>query len=253
MAENPAEELAHAITDLYEVFRKYKLHPHVEGCPHCVFDDDHRLLHSAPLRLMGPNEFRRYAWKAMTTWGDVDDFKHFLPRLLELLSQDAGGGWVNPEVVFGKLTYGEFRDWPCHEQDAVIHFAVALWKSVLAGFPNPFSVDSLLCGIALFQGDLQEYLNLWRPDESPAAALHFAGFIESDLQRKSPAGTWRLSSSWWKDRDEQAQQVIAWVVAPEQLASLEKAFFATRPNDPDALTLSQAVQRLESLRSDFGY
>jgi hypothetical protein len=40
----------------------------------------------------------------MTTWGNVDDFKHFLPRILELcIDHDLG---IHPFGIFGKLKYG---------------------------------------------------------------------------------------------------------------------------------------------------
>ncbi len=74
-----------AIERLYQVFSRYKVLGMVEGCPHCVSDEDKAKLHSKPLRKLEPDDVSRYSWKAMTTWGDVSDFKYFLPRLLEQL------------------------------------------------------------------------------------------------------------------------------------------------------------------------
>jgi hypothetical protein len=96
--------IANAIEDLYRVFAGCRLDPHVEGCPHCVSDRDHARIHSRPLRSLSGDDLGRYAFKAMTTWGNERDFRHFLPRILELLVSND----LDPptEVVLGKLAYG---------------------------------------------------------------------------------------------------------------------------------------------------
>jgi len=97
--------------DLYDVFNKYPLRQHVEGCTcGCIPPTAEAGLHRRPLREMEPNDLDRYAFKAMTTWGDVEDFKHFLPRLLELLVHKSF--IVDTEIVLGKLSYGHWEAWP---------------------------------------------------------------------------------------------------------------------------------------------
>jgi hypothetical protein len=77
--------LAEAIENLYRAFARYSLRKHVEGCPCCVRERDKRALESKPLRQLASSDLGRYAFKAMTTWGNQDDFRHFLPRIFELL------------------------------------------------------------------------------------------------------------------------------------------------------------------------
>lgn len=100
------KQLDEAIENLYTTFRRYRLHGKIDGCPCCVGDADNRLIRSNPLRQLDPSDLLRYAAKAITTWGSSYDFRHFLPRIFELivLSPDS---FLDQEIVIGKLgTFG---------------------------------------------------------------------------------------------------------------------------------------------------
>ena len=80
------DELKESIENLYSTFSIYPLNSKMEGCPCCVSDADKEKIHSKQLRELEEEDLSRYVFKAMTTWGDTDDFKHYLPRIFELLS-----------------------------------------------------------------------------------------------------------------------------------------------------------------------
>ena len=61
----------------------------------------------------------------MTTWGDADDFRYFPPRLLEFYPF-IGTGLLNPQIVFSKLTYANWRQWSKAEQVALEEYFWAL-------------------------------------------------------------------------------------------------------------------------------
>ena len=64
----------------------------------------------------------------MTTWGTEEDFKHFLPRLLELVTaEESITDVVDSEVLLGKLAYADWTHWPSEEQKAVNDYLNALW------------------------------------------------------------------------------------------------------------------------------
>src|SRR5687768_7110520 len=130
-------ELSGAIQDLYAVFRRYRS-VSFEGCPDCTSPAETARLAAPLLRELNPDDLARYAFKAMTTWGTIDDFKHFLPRIFDLLAQTGGGSWIEPEIVFGKLPYGKWTTWPRRERDALLAYMDALWNDILARFPHPF-------------------------------------------------------------------------------------------------------------------
>ena len=55
--------------------------PTIEGCPCCVSGSDEDNIHSKQLRQLNGDDLSRYAFKAMTTWGDIEDFKYYLPGI----------------------------------------------------------------------------------------------------------------------------------------------------------------------------
>jgi hypothetical protein len=124
-------ELARSIAMLYEAFREYPLNARIEACPHCELESAKACLHTRPLRELGWAELGVYTFKAMTTFGDAIDFKHFLPRILELYVLDHRGAQYDVSVVFEKLNYASWQSWPDSEVAAVRHF-VAAWRWALA-------------------------------------------------------------------------------------------------------------------------
>ncbi|MGH3376898.1 MAG: hypothetical protein ACRDP6_19390 [Actinoallomurus sp.] len=58
------------------------------GCPHCVDQEEDRPLLDRPLRSLSPEALSRYAAKALSTWGGVEEFRYFAPRLIECAAAD---------------------------------------------------------------------------------------------------------------------------------------------------------------------
>lgn len=120
------KEFEIAIEELYKTFAKYPFKSTIEGCPCCVSDTDKSTLHSKQLRQLEDEDISRYAFKAMTTWGDVNDFKHYLPRIFELSSTRKLV--VDTFVILGKLDYGNWREWESQEASTLNKFLRSWWK-----------------------------------------------------------------------------------------------------------------------------
>jgi hypothetical protein len=227
-----SNSLADATEKLYRVFARYELAPHVDGCSHCVSDADELRLHAAPLRELRTEDLARFAFKSMTTWGSTEDFRHFLPRLFELLAHE-GDAHIDPEVAFGKLTYGEWRRWPEKEQSAVQSFLRAMWLDVLSRFPHPFDADACLCSVGQAEDDVSWYLSSWNVAGSESAACHFASFLDQNSPRRQITAQhpWKLHNAFWAERPQPARQVMGWTLAAERATELEHAFFAFGSRD----------------------
>jgi hypothetical protein len=236
-------ELKSAIEGLYRIFSRYPLPAHMDGCPHCVSDRDHALLYSKDLRDLGPGELERYAFKAMSTWGGNDDFRHFLPRIFELIAAD-GGCWTVPEAVFGKLPYGEWESWPSDERQAITSFFEALWSNVLDHFPHAFSAEECLVCIGRAACDMTPYLGRWRIADSLTHAKHFAEFVQHNPEWSQRRG-WSLNGTYWSDRPALAKQVVDWLCDPIRKTELEQAFFTFARDGEDTALLAQASDDLE--------
>ncbi|MEO6060387.1 MAG: hypothetical protein ABIQ99_00440 [Thermoflexales bacterium] len=204
-----------AIEQLYAVFFGYPLLEHIDGCSHCVFDRDHALIHSVPLRALSDHDLGKYAAKAMTTWGDSRDFRHFLPRLMELHAQSTLDP-TNDEITFGKLRYADWHTWPTLEQDAIRAYSMSLWLEVLDARPvdeDSFISDaySYLCVFSCADEDLEPYLAVWADRDLTFRRDHFDAIVEwfgESIQRPGPlaGGFWNLKPS---------NQVRQWLMREE--------------------------------------
>lgn len=236
-------DLRNSINGLYQTFSRYPLPLHVAGCPHCVSDADHALLYAKDLCDLGPGELARYTFKALTTWGNEDDLRHFLPRIFELISAD-GGSWTFPETVFGKLAYGQWETWPSDERQAIITFFEALWSNVLDHFPHAFSAEDCLCCIAQATDDMTRYLGQWHIAQSLTHAKHFASFVEHGLLGWSHSQGEALEGDYWGSRPAAARLVIDWLCNPARTTELKHAFFHLASDEEDAALLSKAADDL---------
>jgi len=93
-----------------------------------VNPSDERGLHRVPLRELTVDDLEMLAFRAMTTFGDEQDYRHFLPRILELASFGR-----TPHIGFdlwligNKLTYGRWTTWPADEQAAISEWVQAMF------------------------------------------------------------------------------------------------------------------------------
>lgn len=234
-------ELATAIEALYTTFARYKLKEPVEGCPHCTSSEDDRLLNSDSLRKLPAANLERFAFKAVSTLGTLEDFKHFLPRILELAALQGKLGYTNFEIILGKLDYAGWKHWPERERQAIRRYLLALWANELDNYPAPVEADDCLCGIGNCEDDLQPYLQVWRGKNIASSLNHLADFIECNARHLLKDK--QLGNAFWEEREPQMRQVIDWLLAPAMTKKLESAFF----NCKDATLaekLSTAVDQL---------
>jgi hypothetical protein len=145
-------------------------------------------------------------------WGDSDCYKHFLPRIFELVLTDGERSKSpDPERVFHILRYGEWRTWPKAEQDAIELFLRAAWDAVLKDPPldgSGVNIESWICAISRSEDDLTPYLSQWEKDTSHPACLALSGFLlNSAITRSKRHGR----NEFWADRDTQYVQLQNWV------------------------------------------
>jgi hypothetical protein len=206
--------LRDAINGLYQTFSRYTLPPHVDDCPHCVSDSDHAFLYAEALLDLTADQLARYTFKAMTTWSDEDDFRHFLPRIFELIVAYEDSR-IDPEVIFGKLAYGHWEAWEFSERQSIISFFEAFWCNVLDHFPHRFfSAEGCLCCLAQAAENLSSYLARWHIARSLAHAKHFASFIQYDLARRSTIRELRIEGEFWARRPAAATPFLTGCVYP---------------------------------------
>ncbi|QLY33757.1 hypothetical protein H0264_17325 [Nocardia huaxiensis] len=121
---------------LYEVFARVPRPAVVDGCPHCVEPGADSCLPAVPVSELAPDQLARYAAKAMTTWGGVDEFQYSL------------------------------------EKQAVTEFLYSWWLHTLATYPAQVGIETVLCSIAVTGVDLGPFLDQWAGLDTESAFLH---------------------------------------------------------------------------------
>jgi hypothetical protein len=235
--------LSSAVEGLYSAFARYPLRKHVEGCPCCVHQHDKKALEAKPLRQLRSADLSRYAFKAMTTWGDENDFRHFLPRIFELVVSSERIG-CDEEVVFGKLSLAKWGTWPEKEQVALRAYFRAGWRFLLSQESPVVEPDSWLCGIAVSGEDLQIFLNDWIQAKQKHAYEHLNGFVEHHqptyVKRHS------LSNAFWPTAPKGVAQICDWFAAAETRKELERIYFENDSSE-FASAISKSVNYLEQI------
>ncbi|MDP5210916.1 hypothetical protein [Microbulbifer sp. 2205BS26-8] len=184
----PSSALQAAIENAYTTFARYPRSADISGCPCCVSEEDQKALRRAPLRELTSNDLDRYAIKAMTTWGGDEDFKHFLPRLLELIATNAPLAHCS-EVIAGKLVEAEWHRWSEPEQNAVVLFFNAWWQ--WGRWEDTRQVETCLSTLACAGWDVSRQLSEWWNDDAPASRQCIIAFLASQVnvltQGESPS------------------------------------------------------------------
>ena len=230
--------LGQSIERLYQVFAKYRTPSVIDGCPCCVSKSDEAALHSKALRYLDDTDISRYAFKAMTTWGSVADFKHYLPRILELLSTT--DFIVDTFVVLGKLDYGKWRTWEANEIAAIEKFLLAWWIYKVQN--ASYFDDQVFVEMSRLLDNHRILLDSWDLDIASPGFARFVEFVHEEFRDivscKGPYKAWTTDA---------ARDVRDWVAGNRYL--LEEAFFAYEQKKPQfAEEISNALYIVEQLR-----
>src|SRR4051812_47574663 len=130
MTDELQRELNDAIERLYSVFGAYSAPAHPAYCECCVTEPEDVVLRTKPVRELTQKELNRYTFKAISTWGTVEQFKYLLPRLFELVVEDVDDEYrYNPEFLFKKPRYGDFTSWPDAEKTALLSYCDVLRRN----------------------------------------------------------------------------------------------------------------------------
>jgi hypothetical protein len=247
--ETPFRAAMRSVDRLYDVFKPYRRPDALSASP--VIDNGAMLaaLRRASLRQLTAEDLGEYASRALTTVGDDRDYRHFLPRILELALTD-GNESIAAQHVGLRLALAGWRAWPAEEVAALTEFFDVSWPYVLSRHPGTGSdaADWLVArGCAGLSA--KPALEMW---ERPAALwtwLHLAHLVETVARGLERHGTLRS----WRERgvaDGFIDEVVAFLHASAGLEDrLFEAGLAAFPlADDERETLAHASDRLTALR-----
>lgn len=212
-----------AIENLYATFSHCRIGDDFRGCACCVRPEKSAKLAAVPLRALTFHDLDYYSRQAISTWGNVRHFKHFLPRLLEL-SIEHRDDFLDLAVVFGKIKYAQFDSWPQRERDSVDRFFDQYWEYQLeerihGAFEN--SSDTVLCALSNALSSVQRFLDAWIEKRTDDAKRHFASFIMNNAATLLKKG--RLTSAFWNTTGQPHAEVINWLQSDAVFGYVDEA------------------------------
>ena len=161
---------------LYKTFEDYQLSGKIDKCPcGCIPDEDAQKIYSNSLRELTEDDLGFYSGKAMTTWGSVDDYKHFLPRIIELYAFNRYNAWIDLETIYNKLVYGEWAKWPDNERHAILTFVRLNWDEFINQSVN--EIGALEFDAYAKYLDFNELLESWKFPENKVALQNFVEYV----------------------------------------------------------------------------
>ncbi|WP_135230028.1 hypothetical protein [Deinococcus fonticola] len=218
--------LRNALEAVYTAFAEMPRPEYIQHEPYELEPGEVRQLLTFPLRELSPELMRSYKFESVYNVGTWDDFRYFLPRLLETLtlSPDDPDHWEQLEDIASRLRFAREKGYSLTSVQAqsLYSYALAWWEAFLEAPPYILPAPMILDWGTLqtFGPTRAELLKLWR--EHPRGAQHLAYALVCNAH----AG---LPPEWPK------AEAVTW---------LEAAFFAN-PDGEAAQTLSNALLSLQ--------
>ena len=214
--------LRDSIDNLYTVFGKYHGNPKMKGSPvYGHLDTWNSCLFSRRLNELDEEDLFRFTGKAMTTWGEVEDYKHFLPRIFELtaLYKTPYEIWI----AFEKLECGDWQNWNIKEQEVIHEYMIALFENLLHdesenakwNFPDYF------IALGRFYPNFMLLLEMWDTTNTKASIIHLTKFIINEVHPIFDKGNF----DGFKILDEQMEELKNWLLRPKLKTEIEQAYF----------------------------
>lgn len=240
-----------AIERSYAVFAVYPAPRSLEVSPLNDGDNMFRLLTGQPLSALSGDDLGTYAFSALHTAGNDRDYRHFLPRILDLALRPNSQPGLSPAVIAGKLDYCGWRAWPSMEIDCIESFFALAWTFVLSSPPDLTEATDWLAGMARARMEVGHALKTWESTKSQWAWLTLARFVLDRPKRFRDTGF--ICGGYWSEVDPVAiEEISLWLRSPSLADGLLRA--GIEMNWPDGASpelLAAAADLLDELRDRF--
>jgi hypothetical protein len=125
MSDAGTAALSAALERLYRVFGSYR-YPGSDFCDFCYTEPEIQRITGSDLRSLSEDDSRTLLWQTSNHWESPEVYKHYLPRILEVV----GPPLFVEEIFTGHLTETlralGFTRWPEEEKTAVIDYLLLI-------------------------------------------------------------------------------------------------------------------------------
>jgi len=121
-----------AVDSLYSIFSKYQLNDKITGhyCSVCLDEEYNKFLHDRPLKELGPDSFLTYLSSIDIIDESCNDFKYFIPRLLEIIYETESHANYFFEQIWQTIAKANYHSWPDNEKTEINNFFTEYWHKV---------------------------------------------------------------------------------------------------------------------------
>ncbi|MEX0968168.1 MAG: hypothetical protein WD077_13085 [Bacteroidia bacterium] len=172
----------------YEIFKKYKATAPLDACTECCLTKNQESeLVSLSVRHIPFDLLYDYNTAAKTEKPDIQEFKHFLPRFLEL-TKELKFLHHDEELVFSRFDYYDKDEWSNDELDVLKEFANAFFQYCLTVYslPELARIDGILVMLHKIKIDIHILLAEWTINSTPESVLHFNDLINWGFKDNKP-------------------------------------------------------------------
>ncbi|MBU7570252.1 MAG: hypothetical protein KAF41_06325 [Flavobacterium sp.] len=167
--------LKDGIESLYDVFSQYTASG-MEYCDcGCIDPEDVKRLYSKPLRQLEEADLAAYHGSALFTIGELEHYKHFLPRYFEIYATKRKSALNDLYDISAKLLYANWQDWPINEVQAIRDFVLADWCEFVNKSESDISTSDLEDYLHFF--GIEQLIQLWDVVHSENGLKNFVLFF----------------------------------------------------------------------------
>lgn len=241
-------ELQDIVQNSYRIFKKYKATIPLDACTACCLTKNQESelvslsVHDIPFELLYD-----YNTAAKTKKPSIYEFKHFLPRFLELTAE-LKFLHHSAELVLSRFHYYDKSEWTDEETELIQNFGQAYFSQCLTIYPLPEleRIDSILIMLSETKIKIDSLLNIWTGFQSKESVLHFNDLVirgfRSDRQDEL------VSSFAGKDL---SKVIIEWLnreTTRLSFADMIEKIIMEPPLDIEQTTLDQLSWTYEKVR-----
>ena len=208
------------VENLYSAFSDIPRPSKIDGCRHCMSEGDINRLLGQSLRHSDPEILLNYIEDAIWTVGNKQNFKYFVPRLLELgltdynINNHSGNFIMFPETFGKKLAMADFDVWDQSKQIAVDDAIFAI-TSEEARQKDDYSFGGWMIAICYINLDKKRYLDLLDSDLGNYVRDAFL------VSHRDAYKYGRMKGPFWDELDiEKTSSIYEWLVARKEESNI---------------------------------
>jgi hypothetical protein len=241
-------ELQVIVERSYQVFKKYKATIPLDACTACCLtkEQEEQLVYFS-VRDIPFDLLYDYNTAAKTKSPSIQEFKHFLPRFLELTAE-LKFVHHSAELVLSRFHYYDKNEWTEEERELLQNYAKALFCQCLTVYPLPEleRIDSILIMLAEIKIDIEWLLSEWTNSRTKESILHFNDLIMRGFKGSTQDQLW----SGFGDKD-LSRKIVEWLnreTTKSWFAQEIEKIIMNPPSDMEQATLEELSWTYEKMR-----